>query len=125
MQPGYRNISNNNNMANIAAIMGLISIFLVNTMIIPLVCGSLAIILAVLSKGNQTKLSSSGKLGFISALISLIIALSLGVVSTWMMQNDPAFRAEAEKSFQQMTGISLEELYSTYDYNPTQTTETN
>lgn len=112
-------------MANIAAIMGLISIFLVNTMIIPLVCGSLAIILAVLSKGNQTKLSSSGKLGFISALISLIIALSLGVVSTWMMQNDPAFRAEAEKSFQQMTGISLEELYSTYDYNPTQTTETN
>jgi len=125
VQPGYRNISNNNNMANIAAIMGLISIFLVNTMIIPLVCGSLAIILAVLSKGNQTKLSSSGKLGFISALISLIIALSLGIVSTWMMQNDPAFRAEAEKSFQQMTGISLEELYSTYDYNPTQTTETN
>lgn len=111
MQLNYQNVQQDNSMAKISAIMGFISVFLVQTLIIPIFLGSLAIILAILSKGQNKKLSNVGKMGFIVSIVSIILSLAIGFSSFWMYQTNPSFREETNKTFKAMTGYTMEEYF--------------
>lgn len=107
-------MAKSNNMATVAAIFGLISVFLAQTIIIPLLFGSLAIVLAVLSKGYNKKMSTPATIGMITSLLSIVIAVAITIGSFWMYENDPEFRAQADDTFKILTGMTMEEYYNSY-----------
>ncbi len=98
-----------NNMASAACVMGLLSLVLTQTILIPLVLGSAAIIIAILSKGYNTKMTPQAKIGTVTSLIGIAIAVFLSTASIWMYMTDDAFRDETNKTFQEITGMTVEE----------------
>lgn len=103
-----------NNMASAACVMGLLSIVLVQTVLIPLFLGSIAIIIAVLSKGYDTKMTGQAKAGVVTSLLGITIAVVMSATSIWMYMNDDLFRAETNKTFQELTGMTVEEYSNSF-----------
>lgn len=103
-----------NNMASLACIMGLLSIVLLQTVLLPLFLGSIAIIIAILSKGYEKKMVKAAKIGFITSLVGITLTIGISSASVWMYFNNDAYRAEKNEIFQEMTGMTIEEYYNSY-----------
>lgn len=116
MEPYYRG-AKTNIMANIACIMGLISIFMTQTFFVPVCFGSLGIILAILSKGYERKLSVPARTGFVTSIIGIVFAIAFAVGSLWMYTHDAEYRTEIERNFEVLTGMTIEEYYNHYSTN--------
>ncbi|MCQ2521988.1 MAG: hypothetical protein MJ105_06380 [Lachnospiraceae bacterium] len=78
------------------------------TIVIPIVCGSLAVIFGVLSKGDG-KMEKYAKIGTSVGGVLLAIVLTFVMVTTVRFFTDPDYRARAEKLFENTVGVSLEE----------------
>lgn len=71
-------------METAALILGIVSIATIITIIPALVCGSLAIILGLLSKGGELTVSSRGSVSIVLGIIGLVlslIVLSIGIAN--------------------------------------------
>jgi len=62
-------------METAALILGMVSIATIITIVPALICGSLAIILGLLSKGGELTVDSRGKTAIILGIIGLVLAL--------------------------------------------------
>lgn len=77
--------------------------------------GSLAIILAVLSKGREKKLCKNAKIGMLSGISALVIQFSLIAFTLYSIIYIPEFREQFQSTFyemyQQMYGVPFQESF--------------
>ncbi|MGN0305197.1 MAG: hypothetical protein ACI4D2_03475 [Lachnospiraceae bacterium] len=110
-----------NQFAAIARLLGIISLFCVflNIFYGALIFGGLAIILAVLSKGNSSSMSGPAVAGLITGSISVAVEIIL-LIAVCIILYTPEFRQQFntlyEQSYQQLYGQpaneALEDIFN-------------
>jgi len=109
--PGIHNPGQS--MATIAMVLGLASIFCIFTVYLPMVLGSIAIILAILSKGYGKKMLATAKIGIGTAIggLSMVLALIASVFTLLMSNSDILIDQgrQLDKQFERQTGQKLED----------------
>lgn len=100
-----------------AALLGLLSIgstfFL--PIVLPVIFGSIAIVLAILSKGKQASFTRGAKHAFLLGISGLVINLALlaaCVGTIYMIFHDPAVHAQANQIVESMYGYSFDDLWN-------------
>ncbi|MBQ8597428.1 MAG: hypothetical protein IJ409_06540 [Lachnospiraceae bacterium] len=115
------------NFAMISMILGTGCLFTFFTVYLPIILGSLAIILAVISKGYARKMLLTAKIGMISAICSLTVLLSvIGTLFSFILTSDRTdltntgrildeqIESQMGDSAEDIFGISYEDLMSQY-----------
>ncbi len=108
-------------MAAISMILGIVSFITVFSVYIPLICGSIAIILALLSKGYGKKLLTTAKIGVGTAIggFALVITVFGSLMTLFFSSSGDTlvqFGQEMDKQFEQQTGRDLKDvLGSSYE----------
>lgn len=125
MGPNYQNVQKENTMAVASAVMGALSMLLAQTILIPFFLGSLAIIIAILSKGTSKKLSQPAMIGMATSIASLLVTVSILAGTFWKYENDPAFRKETDATFKEITGYTFEDYYKLKPFDMNNTINTN
>lgn len=99
--------------ASAAMVLGIISIVTSFTFTVypPFVLGSIAIILAILSKGMRPKMLSKARTGIICAVSGLILNTIITVASMLLLFTNPDVRAEVNKTFERQYGMSFDEMW--------------
>ena len=114
-------------MAMISLILGIASIFTILTVYLPLIFGSIAIVLAILSKGYGKKMLATAKAGIGTAIggITLIVVVFGSVISLFLSlsgdqlvefgrQIDEMFEQQTGQDIEDIAGTSYEEIMKTY-----------
>ena len=102
-------------MATASMILGLVSLFTLFTVYIPLICGSLAVILAVLSKGYGKKMPLTARVGVGTAVGGVTLIMTLLFTLTRILLSSSGddlvnFGKAMDEQFEQQTGIELEDI---------------
>lgn len=126
-QPNNNYYSNNPNqyirnpgqtMAVMSMILGLASLFTLLTVYIPIVCGSIAIVLAILSKGYGKRMLATAKIGMGTAIggMALIITI-VGSLTALLLSSSGdtlvQFGQRMDQQFEEQTGQKLEDILGT------------
>lgn len=110
-RPGIQNPGQT--MATIAMVLGLASVFCIFTVYLPMVFGSIAIILAILSKGYGKKMLATAKIGVGTAIggLSMVLVLIASVFSLLMSNSDVLIDQgrQLDEQFERQTGQKLED----------------
>lgn len=98
--------------------LGIASIFTMFTVYIPLICGSIAIVLAILSKGYGKKLLTAAKIGIGTAIGGMALVITIiGSLVALLLSCDGntlvEFGKQMDQQFEQQTGQNLEDLLGT------------
>lgn len=114
-------------LATVSMILGLASIFTVFTVYIPVICGSLAIVLAILSKGYGKKMLGSAKIGIgtsiggmalvitvIGSLAALLLSSSGDTLIQFGQQMDQQFEEQTGQKLEDILGSSYEDIMKDY-----------
>lgn len=129
-QSNYYNLPPRNpgqTMATVSMILGVVSIFTLFTVYIPLVCGSIAVVLAILSKGSLKKMLTTAKVGVgtaigsIALLFVMIASFSAMLLSTsgdtlikFGQQIDQQFKEQTGQEIEDILGMSYEDIMREY-----------
>ncbi|MCM1144964.1 MAG: hypothetical protein NC318_01925 [Blautia sp.] len=99
-------------LATTAMILGIISVVCCFTFTVypTFITGSIAIVLALLSKGRRLNLLSKARRGVIFGIVGLAINTALVAVSMFLLVTDPDVRSEVNKTFEQQYGVSFDEM---------------
>lgn len=99
--------------ATASMILGIISIVLSFTFTVypAFVMGSIAIVLALLSKGRRPKLLSKATAGVICAACGLVINTMIVAVCMVLLFTDPDVKAEVNKTFEKQYGVTFDEMW--------------
>ena len=73
------------------------------------ICGGLAVILAVLSKGYNTKMEKNAVIGLIAGIIGIILQISTLIVSFYSIIHVPEFREQFNSLYEQMYGEPVDD----------------
>lgn len=114
-------------LATVSMILGLASIFTVFTVYIPVICGSLAIVLAILSKGYGKKMLGSAKIGIgtgiggmalvitiVGSLTALLLSSSGDTLIQFGQQMDQQFEEQTGQKLEDILGSSYEDIMKNY-----------
>jgi hypothetical protein len=106
------------NFAMIAMILGTGCLFTFFTVYLPIVMGSLAIILAIISKGYGKKMLLTAKIGMISAICSLTVLLSvIALTFTFIVSSDREMLTNTgrllDQQIESQMGDSAEDIFGT------------
>lgn len=106
------------NFAMISMILGTGCLFTFFTVYLPIVMGSLAIILAVISKGYGKKMLLTAKIGMICAICSLAVLLSvIGTLFTFILTSDREVLTNTgrilDQQIESQMGDSAEDIFGT------------
>lgn len=95
-----------------AKILGIISIitFFTFTVYPAFITGSIAIVLALLSKGRRPKLLNNARIGIICAVIGLVLNVMVITGTIVRYNTDEGFREEVNRTFEELYGQSLDEM---------------
>lgn len=96
-------------MASAALIFGAVSLLTILTIFLPLILGSVAIVLALLSKGREPKMLTQAKVGLSCGIAGLSVVLALLASSYAIMFTYPEMLPEAGR----MVDTMYEETYDT------------
>lgn len=104
-------VKKKNNFAMAALIVGICSLFLLITFILPLPLGALGILFVILSKRKGEKLAGTAIAGLITSvmgmLLGLVLTVSVGVATFQMLQ--PENRDLLNRQFEKIYGIDFDE----------------
>ncbi len=102
-------------LASGAMIMGILALatFISMTIYPPFVFGSIAVVLALLSKGRAPKLASKAKAGIICATIGLIANSVLCTTTLYMLYTRPEIMDQVNDIFEKQYGMSYDEMIET------------
>ena len=110
-RPGIQNPGQT--MATTAMVLGLASIFCIFTVYLPMIFGSIAIILAILSKGYGKKMLTTAKIGAGTAIggLSMVMVLIVSVFTLLMSNSDILIDQgrQLDEQFERQTGQKLED----------------
>ncbi len=100
-------------MATAASVLGLATIVttILCTVYIPFITGSLAILFALLSKGNSDRMNPTATAGATSAVVGLIMNVMLIITVIVLYFTNPTIKERADKLFEQRYGITIEEWF--------------
>lgn len=104
--------------ATAALILGLLSIMtaIMGTVYPPLLCGGLAIILAILSKGKDRAMLTNAKVGMTTGIVGLIVNVAVVVSTLLLFFNNPQFQEEVHTQLNQyyeaLYGESFDDAWS-------------
>lgn len=95
-----------------AFILGIMAIFCCFTFTVypAFILGSIAIILALLSKGRNAKMNSKASVGIICATAALVLNTLIVTYSMTMVFTDPQTRQELNDTCEEIYGISFDEM---------------
>ena len=118
----YTNSANSNSFGNdrrppinvfalFARSLGIFSIFcaVFGIFIGSFICGGVAIILAILSKGYQNKMEKNAMIGLACGCIALVIQISSFAFSVYNIINVPEYRELFNSMYEQMYGEPVDE----------------
>lgn len=102
-------------LASGAMIMGILALatFISMTIYPPFVFGSIAVVLALLSKGRAPKLAAKAKAGLICATVGLIANCALCGTTLYMLYTKPEIMDQVNDIFEKQYGMSYDELIET------------
>ena len=97
--------------AHYAKTLGIFSIFCAffNMFIGVFVCGGLAIVLAVLSKGYHTKMEKNAVVGLTTGIISMILQLAVLAFSIYSILYVPEIREHFNSLYEQIYGEPIDD----------------
>lgn len=103
-----------NSMAMAAMTLGILSLILAFTCTLypTMLCGGLAIILALLSKGTDARMHSNAKTGIIMAIIGLVFNVMILFASLMLIFSPmavPEYREEFNHMYEQIYGESFDD----------------
>lgn len=102
-------------MASASLLLGLAAVFTTMAVFPPLICGSLAILFALLSKGYGKKMITQAKIGFACATGSICLTVVLFFTSFSLLLSNPDILVEIGKQYdatcESMYGQSSEEMF--------------
>lgn len=110
--PLKRKEANGEGLAMAAMILGVLSAVMAVTLTIypAFVFGSIAIVLALLSKGRAPKLVSKAKISIICATAGILFTGSVCVTTVQSVREHPELLEEALDNFEKQYGVSYGEL---------------
>ena len=76
------------------------------------ICGGLAIVLAFLSKGYESKMEKNAKIGLATGIIGITLQLSLLAVSVYNIIHVPEFREQFNSLYEQMYGVPVDDSFN-------------
>ncbi len=98
--------------AAVLAMLSLLStVFL--PVILPFIFASIAIVLAIISKGRQESFTSGARRAFTIGIISLVLNIAVCITAVYgfhMILHDSSARAEANRLMESMYGYSFDDL---------------
>lgn len=99
-------------LATSAMVLGILALasFISMTIYPPFIFGSIAIVLALLSKGRAPKMISKAKAGVICAAIGLTANCALCTTSFYMLYTKPEIMNQVNEIFESQYGISYTEM---------------
>lgn len=99
-------------LASAAMVMGILTLatFISMTVYPPFVFGSIAIVLALLSRGRVTRMNGKARAGIICAAIGLIANCALCGTSAYMLYTKPEIMNQVNEIFETQYGMSYEEM---------------
>lgn len=101
-------------MASASLILGVAALFTILAVFPPLICGSLGILFALLSKGYGKKMITQAKIGLVCATGGLCLTVSMFLASFGLLLSNPDILTELGKQYddacESMYGQSSEEL---------------
>lgn len=108
----YPNVISGERLASAAMIMGILTLatFISMTIYPPFVFGSIAIVLALLSRGRIPKMGTKARAGIICATIGLIANCALCGTSIYMLYTKPEIMEQVNDLFENQYGMSYEEM---------------
>lgn len=100
-------------LANAALVTGIIAIvsFVTMTVYLPFIFGSISIVLALLSRGRASKLTTKAKSGIFCAILGILCNIAMIGVSFYMLFYVPGVKEQVNEVFTQMYGTTFEEMY--------------
>lgn len=105
-------------MAIMSMILGLASLFTLFTVYIPIICGSLAIVLAILSKGYGKRMLATAKIGIGTAIGGMALVITIvGSLTALLLSSSGdtlvKFGQQMDQQFEEQTGQKLEDVLGT------------
>ncbi len=99
-------------LANASMVLGIISIVSCFTFTVypAFILGSIAIVLALLSKGTRQKLFSKAKTGILCAVIGLSVNTVLVTSCMYLFFTNPEVRRDINRTVERQYGVSFDEL---------------
>lgn len=98
---------------------GFIAVFSITTVVIPLFCGSLAIIFAILSKEGSLKMNVLTKWAAIISSLSIVLSCIIAGNTAYLLATDEEYRSKVNSAFEELYGVTMEEymdiLEQTYE----------
>ena len=73
------------------------------------ICGGLAIILAVLSKGYNTKMEKNAVIGLVAGIIGIVLQICTLIFSFYSVIHVPEFREQFNSLYEQMYGEPMDD----------------
>ena len=73
------------------------------------ICGGLAVILAVLSKGYDSRMNKNAKIGLCTGIIGITMQITVLVVSVYNIIYIPEFREQFNSLYEQMYGEPVDD----------------
>ena len=73
------------------------------------ICGGMAIILAFLSKGYNTKMERNAKFGLVAGIIGIVLQISTLIVGVYNIINVPEYREQFNSLYEQMYGAPADD----------------
>ncbi len=73
------------------------------------ICGGVAIILAVLSKGYNTKMEKNAVIGLTAGIIGIVLQISVLTISVYNVIHIPEFREQFNSLYEQMYGEPVDD----------------
>ena len=73
------------------------------------ICGGMAIILAILSKGYNTKMEKNAKIGIITGIIGIVLQISVLGFSIYNIIHVPEFREQFNSMYEQLYGEPVDD----------------
>ncbi len=102
-------------LGKVAAVLGLLSLLSIFLfpIIMPLILGSVAVVLAVISKGKQAEFTKGARKALITGIVSIVLNVLLLVSSfgaLYLVMTNSEIRAEANILFENVYGYSFDDL---------------
>ena len=93
----------------LAFVLACIAVFSVLTGIFPIMLGSLSIILALLSRGKDVKLSSSAKLSVYISVFAMLVGAGITAAAVHAIMTDPEMRSFMTQLYNAVSNMDYDE----------------
>ena len=109
--PGYGNRPQTNPMETVAFILSIISIATSTCFFLSLPMGSMAVVLALLSRGGQMKLGTKAKFAVVLGILGIVLTISLLIIGIMTILREYGSFEAYLRAYCDMLGIDFEALY--------------